>query len=369
MQVYMIIASINELENLKNLKDIIADYKVKVLVIDEGDTEIRKINAKILSEIPFEFYGPKEREQWFKGRFGQAFHKYMEIIPQRCHAETSFGFLKAYEDQAEVTLEIDDDVYISNGFLKEHLSNLYDDGGVNVSSPAKWYNTLDNLKLDMNQKIFPRGHPYNPTCRGENYAWAPEGRKCVLNMGLWSGQPDLDALTILYLGGLDGRCKMESKGCKKEKIVLAKGTYFAICSMNTALLTKIVPSFYQLYMKFMDVDRFDDIWSGVFLKRVADRVGDALCLGKPTGLHLKRPRNTFKDLKSEINGLDMNEQIWRICEEAELSAKTYADCYLQLADYIEKNMKKLFATPMQMDFWSAQTERMRRWVEVTDKIS
>jgi hypothetical protein len=369
MQVYVVIASINQLENLKNIAHIVASHTVKVLVIDEGDAKIRKENAKILSSVPFEFYGPKEREQWFKDKFGQAFAKYLEIIPQRCHAETSFGFLRAYEDQADVTLEIDDDVYVSDSFLKEHLDNLSSSSGVNVNSHAKWYNTIDNLQLTTSQRIFPRGHPYSPMCRDENYAWTREGGKCVLNMGLWNGQPDLDALTILYQGGLDGRCKMESKGCKREKIVLARGTYFAICSMNTAFVTKIVPSFYQLYMNFLRVDRFDDIWSGVFLKRVADRVGDALCLGKPVGLHLKRPRNTFKDLKSEINGLDMNEQIWRICEEAELSAKTYADCYLELADYIEKNMKKLFTTPMQMDFWHAQTERMRRWVEVTDKIS
>ncbi|NWG10386.1 hypothetical protein HXY33_01335 [Candidatus Bathyarchaeota archaeon] len=369
MQVYVVIASINRLENLKNLEDIIADYTIKVLVIDEGDAKIRRENAKILSSVPFEFYGPKEREQWFKDKFGQAFPKYLEIIPQRCHAETSFGFLRAYEDQAEVTLEIDDDVYISNGFLKEHLDNLSNSSGVTVSSSGKWYNTIDNLQLSTNQRVFPRGHPYSPMCRNENYAWTREGGRCVLNMGLWSGQPDLDALTILYHGGLDGRCKMESKGCKKEKIVLARGTYFAVCSMNTAFFTKIVPSFYQLYMNFLGVDRFDDIWSGVFLKRVADCVGDALCLGEPVGLHLKRSRNTFKDLKSEINGLDMNEQVWRMCEEAELSAKTYADCYLELADYIEKNVKKLSASPVQMDFWHAQTERMRKWVEVTDKIS
>jgi len=368
MLVYIVTASINRLENLKTLSETsIGDEKV--LIIDEGDNQIRKENDRLLSNLPHEFYGPRERKQWFKDRFGQAFKEYLGLIPQKCHAEISFGFLKAYEEQAAVTLEIDDDVYVSKNFLKEHINNLLSEGGVTVNSQVKWYNTIQNLHLNVNQKIFPRGHPYDPLYRDENYTWLDEGGECVLNMGLWSGQPDLDALTILYHGGLDGKCKVESKGYKKEKIVLGKGTYFAICSMNTTFLTKIIPAFYQLYMNFMGVDRFDDIWSGIFLKKIADHIGDKLCIGKPLGLHLKRARSIFKDLRNEINGLDMNEYIWRICEEAELSAKTYADCYVELADNIENNLTKVAKDYTQIKFWNVQTQKMRTWVEVLDKIS
>jgi len=368
MQVYIIVPSINPLKNLENFDEACA-HDVKVLVIDEGDSQTRKANEKILSNLAHEFYGPKEREQWFKERTGQKFKEYSDLIPEKCHAETSFGFLKAYEDEATLILEMDDDVFISEGFLKEHINNLFDNGGVTVSSSGKWYNTIENLNLNMDQKIFPRGHPYSPLCRDENYMWMDEGEKCVLNMGLWNGQPDLDALTILYHGGLDGKCRVESKGCKKEKIILGKGIYFAICSMNTSFLSKVVPAYYQLYMNFMGVDRFDDIWSGMFLKRIADHIGDKLCMGKPLGLHLKRTRNIFKDLKSEMNGLDMNEYVWKISDEAELSAKTYADCYLELANYVDKSLKNRVKDHKQIEFWKVQTEKMRKWVELIDKIS
>ena len=50
----------------------------------------------------------RERREWFKGRFGSAFRRYEGIIPERCHAETSFGFLVAYEEDADVVLELDD---------------------------------------------------------------------------------------------------------------------------------------------------------------------------------------------------------------------------------------------------------------------
>lgn len=59
----------------------------------------------------------------------------------------------------------------------------------------------------------------------------------------------------------------KSRSCKREKVIVGKGTYLAVCSMNTSFTPEIIPAFYQLYMNFMGVDRFDDIWSGIFLKK------------------------------------------------------------------------------------------------------
>lgn len=370
MQVYVITASINPLENLCALADCSrAPDEVKVLVVDEGDESIRKINEKFLSDIPHEYYGPKEREEWFKSKFGQSYQKYLRLIPERCHAETSFGFLKAYEDGAEVILELDDDVKPSKGFIEDHIENLFSESGVTVKAPGKWYNTIENLILNVSQIIFPRGHPYDPTCRNEDYVWIDRGGKCVLNMGLWKGHPDLDALTILYYGGLDGKCLIESVGHKRDKVILEKGTYFGVCSMNTSFLSKVVPAFYQLYMNFNGIDRFDDIWSGVFLKKIADHIGDKLCLGKPSGKHVKRNRSVFSDLLKEVSGLEMNEHLWKICETVDFSAKSYADCYLELADHLNKNLNVLTKRREHMEFWKVQIENMQKWIEVIDKIS
>jgi hypothetical protein len=126
--------------------------------------------------------------------------------------------------------------------------------------------------------------------------------------------PDLDALTVLHYGGLDGKCNIHSKNLKREKVVIEKGTYVAICSMNTAFVSKIIPAFYHLYMNHIGIDRFDDIWSGIFLKKIADHLGDNVSLGKPLVYHNKRPRNVFKDLRNELEGMVINETLWRIVE-------------------------------------------------------
>jgi len=372
-KIYIVVASINVLSNIHGFKREITELKdnAKVVIIDEGDEVIRQKNKEILKDFNYEFYGPRERVQWFKDHFINNYEKYSSIIPEKCHAETSFGFLVAYEEGADVILELDDDCFHVSGhsLIREHLNNLFSNEGFIVSSSSKWYNTIENLVLNNDFVVFPRGHPYAPEARIERYTWKKtNNRKCILNMGLWAGHPDLDALTIFYNGGLDGRCSIKSTSLKRDKVIVDKGTYFAICSMNTSFQRKIVPAFYQLYMKVMGIDRFDDIWSGLFIKKIADHLGDSICLGKPLVYHDKRPRNTFRDLKAELEGMIMNEVLWKIVDSLELSGKDYFECYLELADGIERNIEK-FSEKVHRDFINLQIKKMKLWLEVVDKIS
>jgi len=73
--------------------------------------------------------------------------------------------------------------------------------------------------------------------------WELNNEKGVLNMGLWIENPDLDVVTILYHEGLDGRCRINIKDLKREKVVVDKGTYFAVCNMNTSFVSEIIVLF------------------------------------------------------------------------------------------------------------------------------
>jgi hypothetical protein len=116
----------------------------------------------------------------------------------------------------------------------------------------------------------------------------------------------------------------------------------------------------------MGIDRFDDIWSGIFLKRIADHLGDNVCIGKPLAFHNKRPRNTFNDLKKELNGMILNEWIWKAIDD-DISGKSYSDAYLSLADLLELKIKEL--NDDFVNFMKMQIRNMRLWVEIIDKIS
>jgi hypothetical protein len=365
MKPFLVIATINELANLKGLIEELCTTSTKVIVVDEGDESIRARNERILQSVSRAYYGPKERREWFKERFGKNYEKFLSVIPERAHAETSFGFLVAYEEGADFIIELDDDVLI-RGLIEGHRSNLFGETGETVSSRSRWYNTMDAIALNEKGSFFPRGHPYSPETRVENYKWRKTGGTCALNMGHWTGNPDLDALTILYYGGLDGRCHVKGTKLKRDKVIVGKGTYFAVCSMNAAFAPKVVPAFYQLYMNTMGIDRFDDIWSGIFLKRVADHLDDSICLGRPVGVHDKRPRSVFKDLKKEMDGMMMNETVWKMIE-GDIGGKSYSDAYLSLTDLLASGAEKLLDENYKR-FLKLQAEKMRLWVEAVDSV-
>lgn len=367
--VYVIIPSVNRLTAIKKFKPVFANHDCKIIVIDEGDEHLRKKNKMFLSGLNHEFYGPSERKKWFKHHFSSSYEKYACVIPERCHAETSFGFLVAYEENPDLVIELDDDVLPFQGYdiAEDHIDNLFNNKGVTVRSKNRWYNTLENLELNTPTQIFPRGHPYAQETREEDYEWDNQGGMCVLNMGLWAGDVDLDALTILYNQGLNGKCNMKGKSCKRNKVVIDRGTYFAICSMNTSFIPEIIPAFYQLYMNFMGVDRFDDIWSGIFLKRIADHLDLKVCLGIPLVYHDKMQRSGFSNLKRELDGMIINEVLWKIVNSVNLEGRSYWDSYSSLIQNIEKNLSKL-QDKLHQKFLAIQAQKMTLWLEIIDKI-
>ncbi len=369
-RVWLVTASIYVLDNLWRfyLKGDLSDVE-KIIVVDEGDEKVRKESLKMLEGLDIEFHGPRERGEFFKSRYGSSYEKYLSLIPERSHAETSYGFLLAYEAGAGYIIEIDDDVYPEQGYslVRDHLLSLSNSAGKGIESTGRWINTIDFLELRPYIKLFPRGHPYDSSTRIGNYRYSEQGYECVLNMGLWTGHPDLDALTILYLGGMDGRAPVEAIGIKEKKIVPLPGNYFAVCSMNTSFSRKIVPGFYQLYMRYMGIDRFDDIWSGIIIKKIADSVGDKICLGAPAAKHMKRPRSIWKDLRAELEGMIINEALWKIVDQADISSKSYPDAYIEIADHIEKSLGE-FKEEIHRKFMSTQVEKMRTWVYALDKL-
>jgi hypothetical protein len=355
---------------METFRPMLTEDECSIIVVDEGDEATRRKNDAILADVCHAHYGPREREEWFKRHFGSNFAKYLTVIPERCHAETSFGFLVAYEEAPDLVIELDDDVFPwqKQHIVKRHAENIFGKSGSTVSSEGRFYNTIENLRLNVDTPLFARGHPYAEDARRENYVWKEAGGKCALNMGLWAEVPDYDALTILYYGGLNGRCRVEGAGFRRGKVIVSEGTFFPVCSMNTSFVPEAVPAFYQLYMNCMGIDRFDDIWSGLFFKKVADRLSEKVCLGIPIVRHEKRPRDTFRDLEKELNGMAMNEKLWRLVADAEIEGETFFDAYDSLIIEMEAKMPKYFEKQDHIKFLKLQTEKMRLWLKTMDRL-
>jgi hypothetical protein len=349
----LVIPSIQRLDSLRGFLPELHKYNAQIIIVDEGEQSLRDYNSKILDGLEYDFYGPNER--------ADALGPDVDVIPTRCHAETSFGFWVAHELGAEVVVELDDDCW-GKGLVTGHLENLSISTGTRIGGKSQWFNPL----LNMNKfGLFPRGYPYDSETREKGFSRMTRTREgAVLNMGLWNGQPDLDAATILSLGGLNGRAESYTNTVVRKKIIVDRGTFFPICSMNTSFRAEIIPAFYQMYMNYEGLDRYCDIWSGLFIKKICDHLGKNVSLGQPVVEHRKTERSTFKDLRAEHEGMAINETLWKVVRDMQLEGKTYYDVYDSLIQCLNDSLFLAFTDKLHNKMLQKQVEKMTQWLEL-----
>jgi len=249
-----------------------------------------------------------DREAWFAEH---GVEEYSHLIPAASHAQTSFGLLYLWANDYEFGVFIDDDTLPHDewDFFGTHLDNLAHEGDVEaVSSDEQWVNVLYQSDTDL----YPRGYPYSAMDESVQTE-STDVDRVVASQGLWTNVPDLDAVRILMDGDLQGQAQTRTGFDDFDRdFVAAEDNYLTVCSMNLAFRREVVPAFYQFPMdeNAWDVGRFDDIWSGVLLKRAADLVGGQIYNGAPLCEHNKAPRSTFDDLANEVAGLELNEHFW-----------------------------------------------------------
>jgi hypothetical protein len=272
------------------------------------------------------------REEWFEDR---NLSRYEHLVPESSHAQTSFGLLYMWADDSfEYGVFVDDDTLPHDefDFFGRHLRNLDYEGEVEaVTSDTNWVNVL--YQNADEHGLYPRGYPYaamDETVETE----VSHVSDVVVSQGLWTNVPDLDAVRILMDGDLDGQAQTRTTASDFERdFVAAPGNFLTVCSMNLAFEREVIPAFYQLPMddNRWEVGRFDDIWSGVFLKRACDVLGTRIYNGDPLCEHNKAPRSTFDDLANEVAGLELNEHVWKIVADAGADADSYAEVFEAMA--------------------------------------
>jgi len=368
-------------EYIKNFENFGHDLsKIEVLFIDEGDETTRKKIKQIFSETNFEFFGPAEREIFFRENFGANWQKYIEVIPKRTHAETSFGMLIALQRKMNLAIEIDDDTlpFQDHDFIGSHRKVVGSDVKEVTNSSSKFYNVMENLvcnriengkEVTVKEKLYPRGFPYYKRLSDLRYTKIKANGNIVLNQGLWFKIPDFDALSILAEDGTEGHPQTRSQSLKEESVVVDKNNLVTICSMNVAFDPKVVPAFYQMPMKYMNIDRFDDIWSGFFVKKVVDAMGDYVSLGKPCVVHEKAKRDTFKDLKAEMDGMVVNERLSQMLldmDNDKIDNSDYLLGYRSMTHELQKGLTSLDG--WMKDYLDYVFRMMLLWTEICEKI-
>ena len=272
------------------------------------------------------------REAWYDEH---GISEYGHLVPAASHAQTSFGLLYLWAGEWEYGVFIDDDTapHDDVDFFGTHMENLAFQGDIErVASDENWVNVLyQNVE---EHGLYPRGYPYAAMDETVETDTASVDR-VVASQGLWTNVPDLDAVRILMDGDLQGQAQTRTTSEDFDgDFVAAEGNYLTVCSMNLAFRREVVPAFYQLPMddNEWDVGRFDDIWSGLFLKRALDVLGGKIYNGRPLCEHNKAPRSTFSDLTNEVHGLELNEHVWEELDAVGEDADSYRAVFAAMAD-------------------------------------
>ncbi len=316
-----------------------------VLIIDETGNTRQHIQDG-LKGLDVEFYGKKERQEWFNQN---------NISPQTIPAKTTdvigFSLLIANQRNYEMIVFVDDDTYPlpAYDFLSRHRENPTAHEMKVRYSANDWVNP--------HPKMFPRGYPYALRHSHKSYTVKEAHRPPVLNMGLWRNVPDLNAIDYLYNGSLTGQYSY--CGLLNSESYVLGSSYMPLSRMNIAFKPLIIPAFYQFTGDAFGMGRYGDVFSGLFLMKIAKHLGDCVSYGQPNCIHNKEPRDVFKDIKSECEAIKLNEVMYKCLDKIKLQENNYTDCYLSLARGLYEN-RSMFHIPKYIDYL---VERMVGWVE------
>ncbi|MFC5134378.1 MULTISPECIES: alpha-1 4-glucan-protein synthase [Haloferacaceae] len=328
--------------------------------------EMREMLADL--GVSGEVFDGTAREEWYES---ERVAEYGHVVPAASHAETSFGLLYMWANpEFEYGMFIDDDTlpHDDADYFGRHMENLAFEGEITrVRSDENWVNVL--YERADEHGLYPRGYPYSAMDETvETDTVAIDSGEVVASQGLWTNVPDLDAVRILMDGDLQGQARTRTTADDfGEDFVAARDNYLTVCSMNLAFRREVIPAFYQLPMddNEWEVGRFDDIWSGVFLKRACDVLGKRIYNGGPLCEHNKAARSTFDDLHNEVAGLELNEHLWELIRDAGADADGYAAAYDAMTDRLADGE---FEEYRNGEFFVHVGEYMRDWLDCLEAL-
>ncbi len=320
--------------------------------LEEWENHIKKYDVRIfiIEDNP----EPTFDLNFYKNKFNLIHYSWLDfkkelgenswIIPRRNASVRSFGFYMAYKNGFDIIVTLDDDCYPLDNYIK--IDN-YDYFGTCIKrlysnelklEERRWEPTVLNIR--------PRGFPYRNLTTERIF----KNLNIILNHGLWANIPDLDAPNQLLGFTVDYRNYITD-------ILIPPRMYFPMCGMNIAFKKEAVPALYFLLMNMGEndekypYDRFDDIWAGVFFKKICDHLGYHVVSGHPIIWH-DRQSDVFRNLQKEAKGIEMNEKLWKIVDEIQLEADNFADCYKELANKLPLNDEYFSKLKRAMTIWA-----------------
>ena len=234
------------------------------------------------------------------------------FIPVGTDMIRSWGFYQAWLDGSEYILTLDDDVRPGYNDPFEAYEQAFRRG-----APLSRFLDVGALTSSGAQM---RGFPYRDRKRV----------KVQVQYGGWSGVLDYDAATQLSTQPGENHT-FSHVGV----LPVPKGAPVTTCIMNCAFRREFTPAMWQLPMWHGKYNRFGDIWSGLFQKRVLDIIGEAMVLNNSAIVRHERASNAIVNLEREQPGVALNEQLADVVFDPALvvGTDTLANIYRYVTDW------------------------------------
>jgi len=287
-----------------------------------------------------------------------------KLFPYNNMLRRNFGYLRAIELGSDIIITVDDDnLPITCDFVSDHLDSI---NNHNVYSLKCMNNIINHCEmLELNHSgIYSRGYPiehmfeFNPLIsNGKN------NKKVMLNMGLWTNKPDIDATYNVMFTDLNS-----SRSYIVNNFAMDKDTYFSVNTQNTAIRGEATHIFHNEYMdtvKGFPLHRFDDIWGGLFTMKVIHANNHTATFGKPTVEHRRNSHNYAKDLNTEYLGMTVNSRIWNKVMNMDISKGDYICGYLEIASNISEINE---FTPEINRYFHNLATTMEEWCNLVEKV-
>lgn len=323
----------------ENFKKFGHEEKVGVIIIGDKKSP-DKASFNICNKLQtrgfdIEYFDIKKQERWLKD-----YPEFKKIVPYNSDNRRNIGFLIALEKGCEFIISVDDDNYPVEEIDFFGCHNIVGNKQIlpTIRTNSRWFNICDLLKKSPDQRIYPRGFPYNRRWQDVSIIKEKKEVKVMLNQGLWLQDPDVDAITRINQD-------IKITEFSGEQIALDIGTWSPINTQNTSIHIDILPAFYFVLMgekvDGLVIDRYGDIWAGLFLKKVMDSLSDCYAsFGNPIVNHIRNKHNLFNDLKQELGCIIYTDMLVDVLETIDLKGRNAVELYANLSEQLLQHCPK-----------------------------
>ena len=325
-----------------NVPELLLDYardaknhgrSVKLCVAGDRKTPAAAADlcAKVEVEtgLDCEYMGVEAQE-----KFLAQYSDLRDLLPWNCVQRRNVAILKCYADGADTIVTIDDDNLLDQeDYFGSHACVGEETCLDSFGKSGSWFNVCRFLTTANGYQFVPRGYGMRARSEleGAQDPLPDAGRvtmRVAASAGLWTGDPDIDAVTRLA-------CMPVVTGySREESFFVAPGALCPFNSQNTALSRATIPA----YFLSPSVGRFDDILASFIVKRIADHLGEGISFGKPLVRQVRNEHDLFRDLELEMMGMRVVDGFTEALAGAKLSHAGYAGCVPEVIDHLKGSM-------------------------------